>query len=207
MFTSRLIRAGVPSSAVAMLVMGFAVTSAHAATVTGFSPQRGEAGTEVKIVGTGFGPAIGVEFSGVDAQFRIVTSTLVRAWVPEGATSGRIRLVLAGETVQSPIEFFVPSRPSDGVAFASPWPNPSASSFRLSFSLPASGRTRLTIHDARGARIRLVADQDLSAGPHDYTWDGVDDRGHRVARGLYFARLEAPGANLSRRLVLNSERP
>jgi FlgD Ig-like domain/IPT/TIG domain len=202
MFTSRLIRTGVPSSAVAMLVMGLAVASAHAATVTGFSPQRGETGTEVKIIGTGFGPAIGVEFGGVDARFRVVTSTLVRAWVPEGATSGPIRLVLASETVQSPIEFFVPSRPVAGVAFASPWPNPSTVPFRLSFSLPMSGATRLTIHDARGARIRRLVDEDLSLGPHDYVWDGADDRGRRVARGLYFARLDAPGASLSRRLVL-----
>jgi hypothetical protein len=189
-------------AALGLLALALPVSATDAATVTGFSPQRGEIGAEVKIIGTGLGSVVGVEFGGADASFRIVTSTLVRAWVPEGASSGPIRLVLANETLASPIEFTVGVATGQSVAFASPWPNPSAAPFRFSFSLPSGGPTRLTIHDVRGARIRNLVDAHLSSGPHDYTWDGLDDRSRRVPRGLYFARLDAPGAQLSHRLVV-----
>jgi len=42
----------------------------------------------------------------------------------------------------------------------------------------------------------------LEAGPHTITWDGRTDAGNRVAKGVYFAKLESGGLTSARRIVL-----
>jgi large repetitive protein len=72
-------------------------SSAHASvlalvapTFTGFSPRGGPMYTKVIIVGTGFKGTTHVLFHGVDAQFTVVSSTRIRAFVPCGTTTGHI---------------------------------------------------------------------------------------------------------------------
>jgi flagellar hook assembly protein FlgD len=56
--------------------------------------------------------------------------------------------------------------------------------------------------DARGRLVRTLLAGPVAAGPHESTWDGRDAGGHRVASGAYGVRLEAPGFEASRRVVL-----
>src|SRR5207249_2836313 len=89
----------------------------------------------------------------------------------------------------------------DGIArleFARPRPNPATGHARFAFSLSRPGPVRLTIFGARGTRIRTLVDATHEAGPAEAVWDGRDDHGHRVAPGVYYARLEAEGASLHR---------
>jgi hypothetical protein len=48
---------------------------------------------------------------------------------------------------------------------------------------------------------RVVAG-DLPAGRHEARWTAADERGGRLAAGLYFVRFVTPGLVESRRLVL-----
>jgi hypothetical protein len=82
-------------------------------------------------------------------------------------------------------------------------PNPFNPTTTLRWSLLDTGRTRLALFDARGRRLRTLVDEE-QAGPGWYTtiWDGRDDRGTALPGGVYFARLEAPSATHSIRLVL-----
>ena len=60
-------------------------------TVTSFSPVSGPAGTEVTINGTNFLGATEVRFNGLSQPvFEYISSTLIKARIPEGATSGPI---------------------------------------------------------------------------------------------------------------------
>ncbi len=77
-----------------------------------------------------------------------------------------------------------------------------ASSPTLSIRLPAAGAARLDLYDLRGRRVRRLLDRSLPAGAFDVTWDGRDDRGGRLAVGVYFARLETPRGARSARLLL-----
>jgi flagellar hook assembly protein FlgD len=52
----------------------------------------------------------------------------------------------------------------------------------------------LAIYDLTGRRVRTVLHGIRAAGPGSVTWDGRDEAGLRLANGLYFARLAAPGA-------------
>ena len=64
----------------------------------------------------------------------------------------------------------------------------------VEFGLARAERAELGIFDLMGRRVRLLASAALDAGPHRLTWDGRDDAGRAVARGLYFARLWTAGS-------------
>ncbi len=60
-------------------------------------------------------------------------------------------------------------------------------------SAPATDVT-ITIRDAAGNTVRTVELGAQSAGPHDYTWDGLDGAGTRLPPGRYTMSVSAEGA-------------
>jgi hypothetical protein len=90
-----------------------------------------------------------------------------------------------------------------GIAFASPWPNPSHGAVRMAFELPAAARVSLDIFDVAGRRVRsLAAQQEFVAGRHTLPWDGRGAGGYVVSSGMYFARLTAGNVVLNQRVVM-----
>jgi hypothetical protein len=97
-----------------------------------------------------------------------------------------------------------PDRAAGGVAMrlAPGRPSPFASTTAISYTLPRSGGAQLHIIDVNGRRVRALRSGTHAAGAHVVVWDGRDDRGRRLAAGVYFARLEAAGAVRVQRLAL-----
>jgi flagellar hook assembly protein FlgD len=60
----------------------------------------------------------------------------------------------------------------------------------------------LGIYDLAGRQVRSHVSRSEEAGVHQVQWDGRDDAGHGVARGVYFARLRLGPETLHRTLVL-----
>ena len=69
-------------------------------------------------------------------------------------------------------------------------PNPFNPRTTLSFELPTAGPTLLSVFDPAGRLVRVLMDEQLSAGPHSVIWDGCDRSGREVGSGVYLARLE-----------------
>ena len=46
-----------------------------------------------------------------------------------------------------------------------------------------------TSHDVIGRKVRSLAHRTFPAGEHRLVWDGADDGGHPVPRGVYFTRV------------------
>ncbi len=90
---------------------------------------------------------------------------------------------------------------SHTLALAPVWPNPASGSARLQYTLPTEGRVTLRIYGLRGELVRTLADGSRGAGVNSAVWDGRDESGRTVAAGAYFARLEALGHTLTRRLI------
>lgn len=76
-------------------------------------------------------------------------------------------------------------------------PNPVRSGARV--TAPA-GR-RLTIHDARGRLVRVLAGA-RAESPYAGWWNGQDGRGAAVPSGVYFLRLQGPDGIVTRRFVV-----
>lgn len=82
------------------------------------------------------------------------------------------------------------------------YPNPFNPQTTIEFGLPQSARTRLTVFDVRGRRVTTLVDEALDAGHHRVVWDGTDGNGSRVASGVYFYRLDAPGFASQKKMLL-----
>jgi hypothetical protein len=70
------------------------------------------------------------------------------------------------------------------------------------FGVPQQGRVQVVLYDVTGRRVRQLADRVFPAGEHVLQWDGSDDAGTKVARGVYFVRSNLPG-DAKRVVVLN----
>jgi hypothetical protein len=174
--------------------------------ITGFTPEAGPPGTLVKIVGERLHAVAEAYFGGVEATIiRHVSELHLKVVVPDGARTGPIGLI-DGQGLRTytlrPFEVSSVPMARPPLMLALPRPSPAVGSVTLGFSLSAPGHARLSVFDIRGRWVRTLADGEFDAGPSERVWDGRDDRGHAVAGGLYFARLEAGGSQLLRRIVL-----
>jgi hypothetical protein len=73
----------------------------------------------------------------------------------------------------------------------------------LLVDMPDPGHARIDLYDVLGRKVRSLIDQDLPRGATIETWDGRDDAGRTVQRGIYFARVTTPfGLAHARFLIL-----
>jgi hypothetical protein len=74
-------------------------------------------------------------------------------------------------------------------------PNPSAGPVTISFELGGAlaGPAQLVCYDLGGRVVRTLTRARMAPGRDQWSWDGTDDQGRRVAPGLYFLELRAGG--------------
>jgi hypothetical protein len=82
------------------------------------------------------------------------------------------------------------------------YPNPFNPRTALSYVLTGRGRVTLTVYDASGRRVRILADGLQDAGRHEIVWDASDDRGMAVPSGLYIGRLSGPSLSKTVKMML-----
>ncbi|HYM82361.1 MAG TPA: choice-of-anchor C family protein [Candidatus Limnocylindria bacterium] len=87
-------------------------------------------------------------------------------------------------------------------ALAPPYPNPARTAFQVSFVLPSDTPLRLSVWDAQGREVSVIAEGIYPAGRHTRVWDGRAAHGPAPA-GLYLIRLAASGVQLTRKAVLS----
>jgi len=99
--------------------------------------------------------------------------------------------------------------PASGVVLYPNRPNPVRASTRIPFaigSVSGAGPARVTlrIFDAQGRLVRTLIDNESDALPavRLQTWDGKDEKGHRVGSGIYYYRLTVSGKEISRPMVV-----
>jgi hypothetical protein len=82
-------------------------------------------------------------------------------------------------------------------------PNPFNPTTRIRYDVPESGgAVQLRIYGVDGRLVRTLVDGIEPAGQRSITWDGRDYDGARVATGVYFYRLDAPGFRETRKMVV-----
>jgi hypothetical protein len=81
-------------------------------------------------------------------------------------------------------------------------PNPFNPSTTIRFEVAGRTRVDLSVYDPSGALVTKLADGLYDRGVYDVRWNGADARGVGVSSGVYFYRLVAGGATLTRKMVL-----
>jgi len=83
-----------------------------------------------------------------------------------------------------------------------PQPNPSRSHTAIRYSLAAEDRVTLRMHDLTGRVVRTLCASSMKRGAYSMTWNGTDDRGRELARGVYFCRFTAGDYRATEKVVL-----
>ena len=66
------------------------------------------------------------------------------------------------------------------------YPNPFNPTTKISFNIPENSNMKLTLHDILGKQIATLVDEFMSAGFHEYEFDGST-----LSNGVYFYKLQA----------------
>ena len=82
-------------------------------------------------------------------------------------------------------------------------PTPLGGAHAVLVTMPGAGPAHVALYDVLGRRVRVLRDETLPKGATIAAWDGKDDTGNSVRRGVYFARVTTPfGRAHARFLVL-----
>jgi hypothetical protein len=84
------------------------------------------------------------------------------------------------------------------------YPNPFNPQTRVSYTIPDGSRAPVSIriYDVAGRLVRSLVDEPQPAGVYTIDWDGTNDRGTRVASGVYFYRLRWKGEAHTKKMIL-----
>jgi hypothetical protein len=75
--------------------------------------------------------------------------------------------------------------------------NPSYGRSTIEFGLAKADRVEMRIFDVTGRLVRTLADRNFEAGNHTLVWDGSDNSGKQVSRGVYFTQLRFVNRNFT----------
>ncbi|MBN2357772.1 Ig-like domain-containing protein [candidate division KSB1 bacterium] len=120
----------------------------------------------------------------------------------DGLLSGEIYFddLSAGALTGIEQDFY--SRP-EGMALYQNYPNPFNPTTTITYSVgPGVQHVELSIFNLLGERLRLLINESQSSGEHHAVWDGLTDKGARVASGVYLYRLTVGSQSICKRMVL-----
>ena len=75
------------------------------------------------------------------------------------------------------------------------YPNPFVSSTAVRYALREAAAVRVSVSDACGREVRVLAEGALPAGAHSATWDGTDNEGRLLGSGYYICTIRSTGTS------------
>jgi hypothetical protein len=72
------------------------------------------------------------------------------------------------------------------------WGNPMMAGGKATvhFGLAKADRVEIKVYDVTGRLVKTLANRDFPGGEHTLVWDGTNDQGRTVARGVYFTQVK-----------------
>lgn len=92
------------------------------------------------------------------------------------------------------------ARPAE-FELAQNYPNPFSTSTAISYDLNTRADVQVTIYDILGREIKRFSMSDQAAGTHGIIWDGTNNYGETVSKGVYFCQLQARGESKIRKMI------
>ncbi len=82
------------------------------------------------------------------------------------------------------------------------FPNPFRNNISFSFTLPAKDIAEISIYNIKGQLVKKIRSQMLDKGLNSINWDGKNERGARVASGIYVYKLSSCGKEITGKAVM-----
>lgn len=82
------------------------------------------------------------------------------------------------------------------------FPNPFNPSTEIRFELPYRANVHLAIYDLLGKQVAVLLDEEVTAGVHNMTWNGLNNFGLLVSSGVYYYRLVTDDFFQTKKLML-----
>jgi hypothetical protein len=73
---------------------------------------------------------------------------------------------------------------------------------KISFGITRKERVELKVYDVTGRLIKTLANREFTAGEHTLFWDGSNEDGQLVPRGVYFYQLRTPSFVSQKKLAV-----
>ncbi|MFO8129673.1 MAG: lectin like domain-containing protein [Bacteroidales bacterium] len=70
-------------------------------------------------------------------------------------------------------------------------PNPFSKQTVITYTLASESMVMITVYDMNGKRVNTLVHKSSGSGRHSVVWDGTDEGGHEVERGIYIIRLNS----------------
>ncbi len=81
-------------------------------------------------------------------------------------------------------------------------PNPFTRIADIHYALPKISEVSLKIYDISGTLVKTLVSTNQAARFYTVHWDGRDEPGRRLAKGIYFIRMDTPEYQKTRKLIL-----
>lgn len=154
------------------------------------------AGVEVPISSFTY---IDYQWIGLNSLYLASASSMENETDPDFNTASEVSW-LASVSGSTDITQRVANVPEEFEVFAN-YPNPFNPSTRMSFQLPQQEFVTLRIFDINGRIVRTLVSQPLSAGMHEFTWNGTNAQGELVAGGTYFYQVVAGESRIMKKMT------
>ena len=113
----------------------------------------------------------------------------------DGSTDDTIVVTNEGYPVAN--ETLVGPEWADAIGLSDVWPNPSSGIARVGLTLDQKGSARVTVHDALGRELAVVAEGERAPGRYEFAIDTKS-----LASGVYFVRLTAGRTVQTKKLIV-----
>lgn len=83
-----------------------------------------------------------------------------------------------------------------------PYALESATPSGVTFTLPATANVSVKIYDISGKLVTTLVSGSQTAGRHEIRWNGTDNAGRTVAKGIYLVRMDSESFNATKKVVV-----
>ena len=81
-------------------------------------------------------------------------------------------------------------------------PNPFRTSIQIDYAISCAQDVNFTIYDVCGKKVKTLVDGYQEPGQFSVTWTGYDEKGRKLAAGIYFGRIEVGKNAVTNKLIL-----
>ena len=82
------------------------------------------------------------------------------------------------------------------------YPNPFNPTTHINYTLPENTPVKLKIYNLKGELVKILVEENQSAGRYTISWNGTDIQDNIVPSGIYTYQLSTNSLTLNRRMIL-----